>query len=80
MSFGRGGFVCKSSKQKLNAKSSSTEAEVMGAINYLPNKLWVKMFMEAQGHAIMDSFLGQRKCDQDGEERKVLRGAKVKAH
>lgn len=48
-SFGTGGIVCKSSKQKLNTKSS-TEAEVVGASDYLPHTLWVKMFMEAQGY------------------------------
>jgi hypothetical protein len=33
-SFGTGGLVCKSGKQKLNTKSS-TEAEVVGASDYL---------------------------------------------
>ncbi|KAI2505105.1 Reverse transcriptase (RNA-dependent DNA polymerase) [Fragilaria crotonensis] len=36
MSFGRGSILCKSSKQKLNTKSS-TEAEFVGARDYLPN-------------------------------------------
>jgi hypothetical protein len=58
ISFGRGGLVCKSSKQKLNTKSS-TEAEVVGASDYLPHTLWVKMFMEAQGHNITESVLEQ---------------------
>ena len=48
MSFGRGAFSCKSKKQKLNTKSS-TEAEVVGASDYLPNMLWAKNFLEAQG-------------------------------
>ena len=43
MSFGTGGFVPKSSKQKLNTKSS-TEAELVGASDYLPNTLWTKNF------------------------------------
>lgn len=48
MSLGIGGLVvCKSSKQKLNTKIS-TEAEFVGASNYLPNTIWVKMFLEAQ--------------------------------
>ena len=58
ISVGRGGLICKSSKQKINTKSS-TEAEVVGAIDYLPLTLWVKMFMEAQGHKIYESILEQ---------------------
>jgi len=58
MSFGTGGFFCKSSKQKLNTKSS-TEAELVGASDYLPNTMWVKMFMEAQGFSINENFFEQ---------------------
>ena len=46
ISFGRGGLACKSGKQKLVTKSS-TEAETVGASDYLPNTLWVQMFLEA---------------------------------
>ena len=45
ISFGRGGLVCKSSKQKINMKSS-TEAEFVGAKSYLPNTIWVKFIYE----------------------------------
>ena len=58
MSFGTGGIICKSTKQKLNTKSS-TEAEFVGASDYLPNTLWVKMFLEAQGYKIQESFFEQ---------------------
>jgi hypothetical protein len=58
MSLGIGGIVCKSSKQKLNTKSS-TEAELVGASDYLPNTVWVKMFLEAQGYKVEESFLEQ---------------------
>ena len=58
MSFGRGGLICKSSKQKLNTKSS-TEAEVVGASDYLPNTMWVQMFLEAQGYVMTESVLEQ---------------------
>ena len=58
MSFGTGAFICKSGKQKLNTKSS-TEAEVVGASNYLPNTLWVQMFLAAQGYPINSSILEQ---------------------
>jgi hypothetical protein len=51
MSLGRGAVMCKSAKQKLNTKSS-TEAELVGASDYLPNTIWAKMFLESQGHKI----------------------------
>ena len=51
ISFGRGGIICKSKKQSINTKSS-TEAELIGASDYLPHTLYVKMFMEAQGYPI----------------------------
>jgi hypothetical protein len=54
MSFGRGAVLCKSSKQKLNTKSS-TEAKLVGASDYLPNTIWVKMFLSAQGYAVQDN-------------------------
>jgi hypothetical protein len=44
ISFGTGTVMSKSSKQKLNTKSS-TEAEVVGASDYLPNTIWLKYFM-----------------------------------
>ena len=58
ISFGLGGIACKSSKQTLNTKSS-TEAEFVGASNYLPNTVWVQMFMAAQGYTIKSGFLEQ---------------------
>jgi hypothetical protein len=70
VSFGTGGLICKSSKQKLNTKSS-TEGEVVGASNYLPNALWVQMFMQAQGYPI---------GDQDGKEWSRISRAQISAH
>ena len=58
VSFGIGGIVCKSSKQKINTKSS-TEAELVGVSDYLPNTIWVMNFMKAQGHSISASYLAQ---------------------
>ena len=50
MSLGCGCILCKSTKQKLNTKSS-TEAEFVGASNYLlPNTISVKIFLQAQGY------------------------------
>ena len=47
-SLGGGVMHSKSSKQKLNTKSS-TESEFVGASDYLPFTLWTKCFMKAQG-------------------------------
>jgi hypothetical protein len=58
ISFGRGGIICKSTRQKINTKSS-TEAELIGASDYLPHTLYVKMFMEAQGHPITKAVFYQ---------------------
>jgi hypothetical protein len=58
MSFGIGGLICKSSKQKLNTKSS-TEAEVVGASDYLPNTMWMQMFLAEQGYKLEESVLEQ---------------------
>ncbi len=58
MSFGTGGLVGKSGKQKLNTKRS-TEAELVGASDYLAHIIWMQMFLEAQGYAIETSILEQ---------------------
>jgi hypothetical protein len=58
MSMGTGGILCKSTKQKLNTKSS-TEAELIGATDYLPSTIWSKMFMEAQGYKITSNIFEQ---------------------
>jgi hypothetical protein len=58
ISFGLGGIVCKSTKQKLNTKSS-TEAEFVGASDYLPNTVWTKFFLEAQGYTMESNILAQ---------------------
>jgi hypothetical protein len=58
MSMGTGGLVAKSTKQKLHTKSS-TEAELVGASNYLPHTIWVQMFLAAQGHQLDENYLEQ---------------------
>jgi hypothetical protein len=58
ISFGRGGLACKSGKQKLVTKSS-TEAETVGASDYLPNTLWAQMILEAQGYSVRESYFEQ---------------------
>jgi hypothetical protein len=58
MSLRLGGLIAKSTKHRLNYKSS-TEAELIGASNYLPHVIWVKMFMEAQGYLIRENLFEQ---------------------
>ena len=58
MSLGRGTFLNESKKQKIVTKSS-TESETVGASDYLPNTIWVRMFMEAQGYPIKQNVFLQ---------------------
>jgi hypothetical protein len=55
VSCGIGAVMSKSSKQKLNTKSS-TEAELVGASGYLPYPIWAKKFLAAQGYALKEIF------------------------
>ena len=48
----------KSTKQKLNTKSS-TEAELVGVSEYLPYNIWLPMFMKEQGYDIKTNLLAQ---------------------
>ena len=48
----------KSSKQKLNVKSS-TEVELVGTSEYIPYNLWLLMFMDKQGYTIKNNVLYQ---------------------
>jgi hypothetical protein len=58
VSFGQGAIMCKSSKQKLNTKSS-TEAELVGASDYLPYAIWATKFLGAQGYVLKENVLYQ---------------------
>jgi hypothetical protein len=58
MSMVTGVLAYKSSKQKLNTKSS-TEAELVGASDYIPSTIWSKRFLEAQGHVITNNIFEQ---------------------
>jgi hypothetical protein len=58
VSFGRGAVMSKSSKQRLNTKSS-TEAELVGASGYLPYPIWAKYFLEAQGYTLNENIFYQ---------------------
>jgi hypothetical protein len=51
---GRGVIHSKSSKQKINVKSS-TEAELVGASDFVSQTIWTRNFIEAQGYKVNDS-------------------------
>ena len=59
MSVGLGTLHARSTKQKLNTKSS-TEAEIVGISDYLPFNIWLRMFLEEQ-----DDFLAKNIVNQD---------------
>ena len=48
---GHGSIISISKKQKLNTKSL-TEAELVGADDAMPQMLWTRYFLEAQGYGI----------------------------
>ena len=53
---GPGSIISISKKQKLNTKSS-TEAEIIGADNAMPQILWKRYLLEAQGYGINKNIL-----------------------
>ena len=55
MSMGTGVCYGTSQKQKLNTRSS-TEAELVGTDDVLPRILWIRLFLEAQGHDTMSNL------------------------
>jgi hypothetical protein len=55
---GKGALYTKSSKQKINVKSS-TEAELVGASDFIPQTIWTNSFINAQGYEVLDSKLNQ---------------------
>ena len=58
MSFGWGTIHARSSKQKLNTKSS-TEAELVGLSEYIPYNIWLINFLKAQGYEIKHNIVYQ---------------------
>ena len=58
MSMGLGVFHGRSSKQKLNTKSS-TETELVGVSEYLPFNIWAINFLKEQGYDIDKNILYQ---------------------
>ena len=58
MTFGQGVITSKSSKQKLNVKSS-TEGEVVGMSDYVAFPIWFKYFLEEQGYKVEENIVYQ---------------------
>ena len=55
---GGGACYCLSTKQKLNGRSS-TETELYGVHNTLPQMLWYRHFINAQAYKLIDVILYQ---------------------
>ena len=51
---GKGFLIQRSSKQKLNA-SSSTTSELIGVDDVLPKILWIPLFLKEQGYDVVDN-------------------------
>ena len=58
ISMGRGALYSASIKKKLNTKSS-TEAELVGVDDLMPQMLWMRYFLEAQGMKVSDNVVYQ---------------------
>ena len=58
ITMGKGTLYARSTKQKLNTKSS-TKAELVEASDMCPQALWTAYFIEAQGYKIKDNDLYQ---------------------
>jgi hypothetical protein len=54
VSFERGAVMSKSLTQKLNTKSL-TEAELVGASDYLPHSVWGEKVLEGQGYTLKEN-------------------------
>ena len=58
MSLGKGAMASKSSKHRLNTRSS-TEAEIVGTDDHMSAVLWTRRFIEAQGYEVEDNTVLQ---------------------
>ena len=58
ISLGHGVINSKSSKQKINTKSS-TEAELVGASDYISHTLWTSWFLKEQGYIVNTNLFYQ---------------------
>ncbi len=58
MTLGRGAIYSVSTRQKLNTRSS-TEGELVGVSDVMPQILWTRRFLECQGYRASDSIIYQ---------------------
>ena len=58
MTLGRGSVYSTSVRQKLNTKSS-TEAELVGVADVMPQILWTRYFLQSQGYEMVPSIVYQ---------------------
>ena len=58
MTLGKGAIYGTSTRQKINTKSS-TEAELVGVNDVMPQVLWTRYFLEAQGYTVEESIIYQ---------------------
>jgi len=58
ISLGKGTVYNTSTCQKINTKSS-TESELVGVDDVLPQILWTRYFLEGQAYQVQDSIVGQ---------------------
>jgi hypothetical protein len=58
MTLGKGAIYGTSTRQKINTKSS-TEAELVGLNDVMPQVLWTRYFLEAQGYGVNESIVYQ---------------------
>ena len=77
-SFGMGAAMTKSSKQKLNTKSS-TEAELIGVSDVLPYNLWTIYFLKEQGHEVEKNIIFQDNQSAIRLEKNGRRSAGIKS-
>ena len=71
MSWGWGVLLTKCQKQKLNTKSS-TEGEIVGVSDFLPNVIWTRMFLQAQGIVLQENIVYQ----DNQSSMKILKNGK----
>ncbi len=58
LQLGKGSINSKSIKQKLNT-TSSTESELVGTFDVMPDILWTNYFLKAQGYGVKDTIIYQ---------------------
>ena len=56
ISWGWGVLLTMCKKQKLNTKSS-TEGKIVGVSDFMPNIIWARMFLEAQGEILIKTLI-----------------------